>query len=183
MTKYSGGLIKEVGLFLALFAFMLLFSCNVIAVDPATAVAASDRPFTATAGLRFGDFETELKVYRKDGNRVYMQLLSPPAVNGMVYTFEDGTVEISHMGLLFKIHPEQFPAESAAHAMMNAIGFALDAGNVEVSNIDGIYLFKSLDSENYFEMTVDSSTGKLLRLTMPKKGLEFEFRDFKFVDD
>ncbi|MDR2655857.1 MAG: hypothetical protein LBC56_07325 [Oscillospiraceae bacterium] len=166
---------------LIIFALTLpfLFSCNAKPADPAAAIAVSDKPFTVNASVKYGELETELNIQRQETGLAYVQVLKSENLNDLDYTFQDNRMAVSYMGLVFTIEPEQFPGDAVSYAILAAINAAWNPETAEVSDIGGIYLFKAAGAD--FELTTDSETGALLRLSCPGQKLDVTFSNFNFI--
>ena len=146
---------------------------------PSETTTPMNSSFTAKGDITFGDLSATVDFSRTAPGAFTAVLTSPEALNGMTFSYEGETVQVSYKGLTLHLQEDGLAVKAMTSAIVDAINSAMgDSGmNVKVKGDTA-----SITGENdngAFTLSLNKKTGAFVELLIPSLDLSCKFSDFK----
>lgn len=158
-----------------------LAACNAPAAEPRSPLAGHVASYEASVQFSGKNLDATGSVSQQLPGECSVRFTAPASLDGMVFAFRDGGVEVVYKELSFPFSGDGFPGGAAAEILVEAIDAAIAGDGVTYSEADGPELSGSIDA-GPFTLSLDPETGSPKKISVPTAELEIELRDFRFSD-
>jgi len=145
------------------------------------AIARFNGSFETTAEIHSGRLKATAEIQRSHSGYI-MRFSEPDSLRGMEFAITGGVMTVSYKGMDFDFNRATLPSGNIARLTSAAVD-ALLAGDGLAANSAGngaLIVTGSIDSGG-FTAELGEETGELRSLSIPDRGLEIAFRDFRFM--
>lgn len=137
-------------------------------------------PFTCTVNFDYDSLSAQGKLTYRNAASCTFELLSPSAVEGVIFEFDGEQITAQYKGISFAILDTNAQAVTAAKLIFSSLAGAETEKNTQDDGNEFLIRGET-DSVNY-ELRFDKISGYVKSLSAKSLNFSAEFKDFKFLE-